>query len=200
MTLPVRPRNLRTAHLLAACLWCSACGSPSDAALPVNVDELGTDGTASRSAAVLDLHTDRVGTTACSLEAQVTLPDRSAEETLLRGVGSRLHDAENASIRCRVQASSSAPDAFEIDLRLQQAAFQLQLGGLVRKGPDNAVTLSAAMAGVGTLVASCAADARTLVPGAVWIASLSCVAPALEARPLPSCALLGATIFEDCAR
>ncbi|HEU4581741.1 MAG TPA: hypothetical protein VFS67_25975 [Polyangiaceae bacterium] len=187
---------------LALCSFCSACGNPSDAELPINVDSIGSvPPEKSHSAAVLDLHADGVEAAMCSLDAHVTLPDQSAGNTLFRGFGPRLQNGENADIQCRVQPSSARPGVFEIDLGIQQQpAFQLQLDGFVTESRDNAVTLSASIAGVGHLVANCAADVRTLVVGAVWIDSMICVEPSLDSKQLTACTIVGAAIFEHCGR
>lgn len=186
-------------HGLAVCIsW--ACSDPSSAELPIDVGSLGENPMGTPAASVLELHSESAAGP-CPLDIDLALPDSSAVDTLSTGMGDRLRDGDGVDIECQVRRRSSEPDVFDVALRMRrQGLADFRLSGTVQQGAENVLAFSLTLNGTGTFSADCSADASVVVPGAVWLHSVTCQEPSLGMDRLAECTFAGAAIFEDCAR
>lgn len=195
---------------LIAATW--ACGSVSDASLPVDLDPQGNEGELPRAQAVLSLQvSEATGGAECAVDLSMALPDATASETLTgtSGNGRRLVNGASArgqvaDVKCRVAPSDGATGYFDVRLSIRAGrGGTFEAAGNLRQAPSQLLAVQVAGPGLVLEQENCEAEVDTILPGAVWLRAIRCSDLSSETQGTPSaiseCEATGAAIFESCA-
>jgi hypothetical protein len=148
----------------------------------------------------------------CSSARTYTFPDETARDTVLgsSGNGKRVIDGADNVVDCTVKQNASGGD-YNVSLRFQGGdvgnfvatgvltAPQAVAAGQDSIDTDGTVDINFNTSQFALSERSCTAKVHTLVPGAIWLRSLSCDALKDMSSPSISCQGNGGVIFENCS-
>jgi hypothetical protein len=148
----------------------------------------------------------------CSSARTFSFPDDTARDTILgsSGNGTRAVDGSDYLVDCTVKQNPSGAD-YNVSLRFQGGEVGNFIASGVLTAPaaaaagqstadtDGTVDISFNTTQFALEERSCTAKVHTLVPGAIWLSSLSCDALKDPSSPSISCRGTGGVIFENCS-
>jgi len=192
--------------LLAALPGCSSDDLANDDATVVGV--AGSAGVAAGGAGTeeapppqgmlwLELYAPEGGS--CPSTRSFEVPEGAEVDVNTTALGERVVDGVGASIECRVAPLAGAEDTFELDLELSSGSIlQFRATGVIGRTAPQSVNIELATSSESLTQTGCAATARQVLPGAVWLA-FSCTALVDPSAPAILCRAQSSVLFENCA-